>query len=461
MDSTDIIIGDKVIKASPVVHHGERRIKLEFAYDFEVTELVRKIPGRLWSSTLNCWHIPDNIEVINKLKNISNTEEKNLKHTIGASNTVKNADKFKPESGKIYAIKYMKGRLKLFFKYNKQLIRELKQIPYYFYDVEENFWTIPFSEKIIQQLNSFSKNNGLEFVYKDEYNITVISKKQNMKQNIISIPKEYMEKLKIKRYSQKTINCYCSAFKEFINYFKSKELQELDENNIKDFLLYLTDVRKVSSSYQNQAVNSIKFYYEKVKDGDRKVYYIDRPRKERFLPIVLSEDEVRNVINTTKNLKHKCILMIIYSAGLRISEATNLKISDIDSERMQVFIKNAKGNKDRYTLLSSIALNYLREYFRIYRPKKWLFEGLNKEKYSERSIQSIFKRSLKVAGIIKPATVHTLRHSFATHLLENGTDLRYIQALLGHGSTKTTQIYTHVSTRAVSEIENPLDKILR
>jgi site-specific recombinase XerD len=179
-----------------------------------------------------------------------------------------------------------------------------------------------------------------------------------------------------------------------------------------------------------------------------------------MLPIVLSEDEVKSMINNLENIKHKCVIMMIYSGGLRISELINLKITDIDSKRMQVFIKNAKGKKDRYTLLSSKALAFLREYFLIYKPKNWLFEGMNKEKYSERSIQNIFKRALKASRINKVATVHTLRHSFAIHLLENGTDLRYIQALLGHSSAKTTQIYTHVSTRAISEIVNPLDKIL-
>lgn len=226
-----------------------------------------------------------------------------------------------------------------------------------------------------------------------------------------------------------------------------------------DFLRYLVTERHVSTSYQNQSINSIKFYYEKVMRGQRKVYLIDRPREETYLPEVLSEQEISDILNATENLKHKAILMTIYSAGLRISEAINLKVKDIDSQRMQIRVEQAKGKKDRYTLLGTKTLEILRKYFLEYKPKIWLFEGAKGEQYAPRTIQEILKKSVAKTQIKKRVTVHTLRHSFATHLLEAGTYLRYIQSLLGHANSKTTEIYTHITTKGFDQIKSPLDRL--
>ena len=201
------------------------------------------------------------------------------------------------------------------------------------------------------------------------------------------------------------------------------------------------------------------FYYEQVLGGKRKFYFLDRPKKEKRLPVVLSEPEVVRIFAQMENLKHKCLLMLIYSAGLRIGEALNLKVADIDSARGQVSIRGAKGNKDRMSLLSASLLPLLRDYYQQYQPKKYLFEGMGVGKYSARSAQAVLKRAVQKAKIQKKVTLHTLRHSFATHLLENGTDLRYIQTLLGHNSSRTTEIYTHVSTKALRDIRSPLDKL--
>ncbi|MDP4209588.1 MAG: tyrosine-type recombinase/integrase [Bacteroidota bacterium] len=181
---------------------------------------------------------------------------------------------------------------------------------------------------------------------------------------------------------------------------------------------------------------------------------------EKTLPEVFSEKEVADLLRVTENVKHKCILMASYSAGLRLSEIVNLKLKDIDSKRMQIRIEQAKGKKDRYTILSPKFLELLRKYFIEYKPKEYLFEGpLPGNKYSPSSVQMIFKEAVRKVGITKKVTVHTLRHSFATHLLESGTDLRYIQSLLGHESTKTTEVYTHVTTKGFDQIKSPLDKL--
>ena len=226
------------------------------------------------------------------------------------------------------------------------------------------------------------------------------------------------------------------------------------------FLRYLVDERQISTSYQNQSINAIKFYYEQVLGGKRKFYFLDRPRKEKRLPVVLSEPEVVRIFAQVDNLKHKCLLMLIYSAGLRIGEALHLKVADIDSARGQVNIRGAKGNKDRVSLLSASLLPLLREYYQQYRPKKYLFEGMSGGKIlGPQCAGGAQAGGVQQAKIQKKVTLHTLRHSFATHLLENGTDLRYIQTLLGHNSSRTTEIYTHVSTKALRDIRSPLDKL--
>jgi site-specific recombinase XerD len=189
----------------------------------------------------------------------------------------------------------------------------------------------------------------------------------------------------------------------------------------------------------------------------KQYYSLHRPKKEHKLPKVLSKNEVKRIFDSCNNIKHRCILMLIYSSGLRRSELIDLEISDIDSERMVVNIKGAKGKKDRISLLSENTLNLLREYYKSYKPKVHLFEGLKGCKYSPTSVANILKKSAQKAGIIKNVTPHMLRHSFATHLLEQGTDLRYIQELLGHNSSKTTEIYTHVSKKAIDKIRNPID----
>jgi len=269
--------------------------------------------------------------------------------------------------------------------------------------------------------------------------------------------KKYTDLLIQKRYSENTIKTYCNYFKDFCIYFNNKPLEIITTSQINSYILDLIKSKNISISQQNQRINAIKFYYEKVLRRDKQYYELYRPKKEHKLPKVLSKNEIKKIFDVTSNLKHKCILMLIYSAGLRRSELLNLKFNDIDSKRMIIHIHEAKGKKDRISLLSDNLLQLLRQYYKEYRPKKYLFEGQYGGQYSASSVGNILKKSAKKAGIRKTVTPHMLRHSFATHLLEQGTDLRYIQELLGHGSSKTTEIYTHVSKKAIDQIKNPMD----
>lgn len=269
--------------------------------------------------------------------------------------------------------------------------------------------------------------------------------------------KKYKDLLIQKRYSQNTQNIYYSYFKDFCNYFQNENLENITTDQINSYILDHIKSKNISISQQNQRINAIKFYYEKVLGREKQYYELHRPKKEHKLPKVLSKTEVKRIFDVTKNLKHKCILMLLYSAGLRRSELLNLDPTDIDSKRMIIRINGSKGKKDRISLLSDNLLNLLRQYYKEYRPQKYLFEGQNGGKYSPTSVANILKNVAIKAGIRKNVTPHMLRHSFATHLLEQGTDLRYIQELLGHNSSKTTEIYTHVSKKAIDKIKNPID----
>ncbi len=269
-------------------------------------------------------------------------------------------------------------------------------------------------------------------------------------------PEEYLLKLELKRYANNTVRTYVSFFEMFINHYKEKELNTIDESDIRAFLQFLNR-RKVSNSYLNQAVNAIKFYYEVVLGMPNRFYDIERPRKESKLPTVISKEEILSIIENTNNNKHRCIIKLLYGSGLRRSELLNLKLVDVDSKRMLVRVKGSKGNKDRHSLLSMTALEDLRNYFKEWKPKIYLFEGQKGGKYSAESVLKIVKSAALKANISQPVTPHVLRHSFATHLLESGVDLRQIQVLLGHGSSKTTEIYTHVAINTFKNIKNPLD----
>jgi integrase/recombinase XerD len=271
---------------------------------------------------------------------------------------------------------------------------------------------------------------------------------------------KFRQWLQSKRYSESTIKTYTEALKSFLTFFCKKEVSDITNE---DVILYNNAhilKNNLSASYQNQIVNAIKIYFKTIQERSIELEKIHRPKKYHLLPNVLSKEEIKLILNAHRNLKHKTMLCLIYSCGLRRSELLHLKPLDIDSNRNIVIIKQAKGKKDRIVPLSPKILIMLRDYYALYKPVTWLFEGQNAgEQYDERSLSNVLKQALVKANIAKPVSLHWLRHSFATHLLESGTDLRYIQELLGHNSSRTTEIYTHVSTRNIQQIKSPYDEL--
>ncbi len=263
-----------------------------------------------------------------------------------------------------------------------------------------------------------------------------------------------------KRYSESAIKSYSEGTKAFLLFLHPKPIHEICND---DMVLFVNDYiikRKLSYAFQNQVINAVKIFFREVMESRIDLDRFERPRTEHKLPNVLSKAEVSSIIKAHYNMKHRTMLSLIYACGLRRSELLHLKPQDIDSKRGLLMIRQSKGKKDRIIPISEKTIEMLREYYKQYKPMIWLFEGQEKgEQYSEKSLQSVLKQALQKTKITKPVTLHWLRHSYATHLLEAGTDLRFIQELLGHKSSKTTEIYTHVSTKSLQNIKSPFDDL--
>lgn len=265
--------------------------------------------------------------------------------------------------------------------------------------------------------------------------------------------------MELRGFSPKTIRNYVLHVSNFAKHY-NKSLEQLGENEIQNYLHYCITEKHLGEGTVNYYHSAIKFFYTKVLDRGWKQEKIPRAKEGRKLPVILSQSEVKAILEATENLKYNTILSTIYGAGLRISEAARLKVTDIDSKNMQIIIRQGKGKKDRYSILSKNNLNLLREYWKRYKPETYLFPGKNPTGHlTVRTIQKIFDEAKNTAGVKKDATVHTLRHSFATHLLEAGTDICYIQRLLGHTSLQTTTIYLHLRRVDLLNIKSPLDTL--
>ncbi|WP_369048993.1 site-specific tyrosine recombinase/integron integrase [Tenacibaculum sp. UWU-22] len=271
--------------------------------------------------------------------------------------------------------------------------------------------------------------------------------------------KTFVKMLTIQNYAKQTIASYQYSVKQFLKAFKKYKIDAIMPLNISNYLHHLITSQNISVSTQKMTLAAIGKFFELNYNTILPLKSLYPKRKEKQLPKSLSKNEIQRLISVTENIKHKCIIMLLYSSGLRISELLNLKISDIDSNNMIIHIYKSKGNKDRKVMLSETALQRLRTYYKAYKPVKYLFEGYNNTKYSASSVQKMVKRMAFIANINKYVTPHILRHSFATHLIENGTDIRYVQELLGHHSIKTTQIYTHITDITKSKIKSPLDAL--
>lgn len=393
----------RTVKASYIFHRNERRIKLQFENSGAVNGLVRSLPGAQWSRTHKSWHIPCKISVYNTFKSnlppgyiLTEVKEACASAVTKASSSIALAN-------------VLTGK-----EFNSS-INEIKKYP----------------------AGLSPKNQGAL--------------------------REYLQCLQLKAYSISTIKTYRNEFMVFLQTLGGTYAGSLGTQRVKDYLQYCHAVLRISENTLHSRINALKFYYEQVLHREKMFVEIPRPKRPMLLPKLLNEAEICRLFNALPNKKHKAMLFTAYSAGLRVSEVVNLTLNDIDSKRMQIFIRLAKGKKDRYVNLSPVLLDILRKYIAEYKPKprRYLFESERTgTAYPVRTLQQIFSNAKERAGIKKQAGIHSLRHSFATHLLEKGTDIKYIKDLLGHFDIKTTERYLHVSKKALINIISPLDDLM-
>ena len=331
-------------------------------------------------------------------------------------------------------------RIGIYFPKDKELIERVKKLPDVRWSASLVCWHVPDTDENRQRFKL-----ALRFVPNEEH---------------IQKMEAFGRWLRSKRYSESTVKTYGDALRSFLNFYNQKPIADFET---KDLIAYNNDFilkNKLSNSYQNQIVNAIKLFFRSIEHKRMNPDLLHRPKREKLLPNVLSKEEVKMILEAHSNIKHRAMLSLIYSCGLRRSELLNLKLNDIDSKRGVIIIRQAKGKKDRIAPLSEKIVVMLREYYTLHKPKIWLFEGQNEnEQYDERSLSNVLKQALTKTKITKPVTLHWLRHSYATHLHEAGIDIRNIQVLLGHKSSSTTDIYTHVSNKTIQQIKSPFDNL--
>lgn len=353
----------------------------------------------------------------------------------------------------------------------------IKQISGIYWQHQEGFWYMKCTREAFEQFklqtkHLFSLNTNELKQYLEQRKAISLDQTKPIKRvtalQLVKFPlcpsnilayEAMKNKLIVKGYSPNTIKNYLYEFQLLLRLLKERSINDLEKDHIQSYLLWLLKEQGCSETKVHTTVNAIKFYFEQVIDRQKVVYDLPRPKKPFKLPSILAAEEIIQLILSVKNLKHKTLLMTGYSSGLRVSEIIHLKMTDIDSKRMMMHLRGAKGKKDRMVPLSNMLLNTLRSYYLAYKPKVYVFESHFGEMYSARSAQKILQDAKKAAGIYKQGGIHMLRHSYATHLMESGTDIRIIQNLLGHNSIRTTMLYTHVSNKDLAKVESPLDKL--
>jgi len=444
------------------------RLKLPFVQSD--IDFLKNLKGSYWNENFKCWVLRSNLMVLKALQQNFNIwgkdEYEKLYGLIGKQTN--------PQVITLYQTpQHMKKVIVKIEGFGAD-VAFIKSIPNRNYDKEYRRWIIPYSAKIVDRIVAhYSKQEAkivnrlptgkLKYITKGHsyrQRIDVLVSKFTKEQRPTIQP--YIELLTRQHYSWSTVTSYCKKMGQVMRYFKTNNLDQLSVDDINNFLYHLAK-RDVSSSALNVVFSAIKLYYERVALVDNfNIEKMKRPKKGRTLPTILSITEVERMLRSIRNLKHLSILYTIYGGGLRLNEIINLRVQDIHWERNQLLIHKGKGRKDRMVMLSSSLKELLERYFEDYKPQYWLFEGKDgNTNYNSRSVQAIVKKAAKKAGISRKVSPHTLRHCFATHLLDHGTDVRYIQELLGHRDIKTTLIYTHVTNKRIGEIESPLDRISR
>jgi integrase/recombinase XerD len=495
-----------------IFHREKPRIFIDYDYDQVTDGIVRSLHGRAYSNTHKQWYVDDTEESVKEILlafkekadvDISALSSSFNRHLVAGQETdlppehsqVTIVKKSPPEAdipeefdtGSIepeltkavttgygpveFRISDADGRLSIRFRgrYKREWIDEIRSYGKFYYDKIHKEFLLVWSQLKVDSLSDYFDSEGVEVkvikpvvsedlkgqrkAFSDEVRSRILTPEAV---KAVDLLRCYLEE---NRYSIRTSESYISLLGLFFRYYNEKDPSEITQNEVSDFMNSFIVKLGFSSSYQNQMISAIKTYYEISGKGKVVPQIMERPRRGRALPKVFSKEEITRILNSARNLKHRLLLWMIYSCGLRRSEATNIKLTDLDRDRGILHIREGKGRIDRIVPVSDKVWVKLDEYISGYRPEKYLFEGQNGGKYSVESVYNVFKQALKRAGINKEVGVHSLRHSYATHLHENGLDIKYIQELLGHRSSKTTEIYTHVSRRNLIAVRSPIEDL--
>lgn len=461
---------------------NESRIRVHLPFDQALIQKIRTVSGARWSALYRCWHVPKTPEAWRQLRElfgdilVVDPEPPEMPEPAPSLAPVPKmppsplAGKFPGDKITVLLLPDEPEHLGLHLPAGlvPAHLATLKNMHGRRWDAEQKIWKAPYTRLSVRFLEKFFPGL-LHWTFSpaedipERLNETPAYRQRPPKETPAAKYEEAVTALEqcltLKRYSWRTVKAYKNCFRQFIRHYDEIKPSQLTRKHIDEYVAGLIREKRISESHQNQILSAIKMFYAEVVGQEEKVMNLIRPKRPEKLPHVLSEAEVTRLLQAISNLKHRCLMMLIYSAGLRLNEALNLRISDIQPENHRIFIRAGKGKKDRCSLLSEKVFVKLSEYFDVYRPVEWVFEGEQGGQYSARSVQKVFTMAKEQSKINPYATVHTLRHSFATHLLEKGVDLRYIQELLGHESSKTTEIYTHITRRGMDKIKSPLDDL--
>jgi integrase/recombinase XerD len=499
----------KKIRIARIFHRDAWRFGIFFDMDASLTAIARSINGAQWSSTKKCWHVSGNEESLKlilavfrdkaeidissivtaeEMKRISSSpspektievdgdkREDDIGEGLRHPSTIRNVSAVSGKSQKSGAVRFSINEpdgmliIKFLGRYDQDWIKEMKSYGKVVYDPVRREWVLRWSQLTVDSLADYFSEKGIKLevnkidvgpdVRKARNDHGAEIREQRLGANVLESIENVRRFLTEKRYSVNTKEAYISLLELFFKYHISSDPSEITSEEISDFFTDYVVFHNYSASYQNQMISALKMYYMLNGSEEFDTSSLGRPRRIRALPKVFSKEEVKVILNSPRNSKHRLLLWMIYSCGLRRSEVTNIRLKDLDRERGILNIREAKGMVDRIVPVSEKVWVKIDEYRESYHPVIWLFEGQTGGSYSSESVYRVFKEALKRAGIRKEVGVHSLRHSYATHLHENGLDIRYIQELLGHKSTKTTEIYTHVSRRNLVAVRSPIEDI--
>lgn len=503
----------KKIVLKRLYHRGKWRLVFVFAsgYDEGLISVVKTIKGHNYSKTNMCWYADDDeetlMQIIKAFRDKSDvdisfltvTQEKNepeppgedeIRHPHGPQvssaqplSEIEDAESEiipqiqtiekvvnRPRYGPVeFRINEKDSRLSIRFTgtYDKKWIEELRTFGRLYYDKSRNEFQLPWTLLTTDSLSDYFSSQGIEVtVIKSVASDTLKSARRELGDKIrrrqlrdkanegLDLMRKHLDGV---RYSSRTNESYLALLELFFKFYNEKDPLKITSNEVSQFVHEFIVTNGYSASYQNQMISAIKTFYKILGKANFEPKIFERPRKSKALPKVFSKDEVKRILNATKNNKHKLLLWIIYSCGLRRSEVTNILLTDLDRSRGIVHIREGKGKVDRIVPVSAKVWEKIDEYIDGFGPRKYLFEGQTGGRYSAESVYRVFKQALEHAGIKKDVGVHSLRHSYATHLHESGLDIRYIQELLGHKSTRTTEVYTHVSRRNLVAVRSPIE----